>query len=205
MVLLAQFVAAERKKGVVYPPKSDVFAAFEVPFEDVKVVIVGQDPYHGEGQAHGLSFSVPMGVKQPPSLQNIFKELQDDLGISPPSHGNLHSWAKQGVLMLNAVLTVRARTPQSHAHQGWETFTDAVIEKLAERDDPVVFVLWGKFAQEKCRNALAKTTKAHCVLTAAHPSPFAARNGFFGCRHFSKINDYLKRQGKQPIDWKIDG
>lgn len=203
---LALFLAQERKNHTVYPPKEQVFAALnQVTFEKVKVVIVGQDPYHGEGQAHGLAFSVPKGIKPPPSLKNIFKELESDLGISPPSHGNLISWASQGVLLLNAVLTVRAKQPGSHAKKGWELFTDAIIEKLVQREDPVIFVLWGKFAQEKCRHFLGQSTQAHFVLTAAHPSPYSVHNGFFGCHHFSKINELLKKQGKEPINWKIDG
>ena len=203
---LIQFLKNERKQYEVYPPKELVFNALNfVDYEDVKVVIVGQDPYHGKGQAHGLSFSVPIGVKQPPSLQNIFKELENDLGVKPPAHGNLEAWARQGVLMLNAVLTVRAKTPQSHAGQGWEQFTDAIVKRLVEREDPVIFVLWGKSAQEKCRHFLGESKNRHFVLVAAHPSPYSAMNGFFGCHHFSKINDLLKRQGKEPVNWAIDG
>ncbi|MCC5832173.1 MAG: uracil-DNA glycosylase [Chlamydiales bacterium] len=198
---LAQFLARERSSGAsVYPPKQDVFNAFnQTSLEGVRVVIIGQDPYHGQGQAHGLSFSVPRGVRQPPSLKNIFKELQDDLGIEPPNHGNLEEWAKQGVLMLNAILTVRAGEPRSHHGKGWEEFTDGVVQVLNARLDPVIFVLWGKSAQDKC-GALASH---HYVLTASHPSPYSAHSGFFGCRHFSKINELLKKQGKQPINWAL--
>lgn len=203
---LIRFLKEERKNHEVYPPKELVFNALNfVDFEDVQVVIIGQDPYHGKGQAHGLSFSVPIGIKQPPSLKNIFKELEDDLGIKAPAHGNLESWAKQGILLLNNVLTVRAKTPQSHAKKGWEEFTDAVVKRLVERADPVIFVLWGKSAQDKCRHFLGESTNRHFVLVGPHPSPYSAHNGFFGSRPFSKINDLLKRQGKQPVNWAIDG
>lgn len=202
---LASFLSTERAGSIpIYPSKLDVFNAFNhTPFDQVKVVIIGQDPYHGPGQAHGLSFSVPKEVAQPPSLKNIFKELQEDLGIAPPKHGCLTGWAKQGVLMLNAILTVRAHTPQSHNGKGWETFTDAVVSALISREDPAIFVLWGKTAQEKCRRILEKTTNRHFVLTAAHPSPYSAYSGFFGCKHFSKINELLKKQGKEPINWAL--
>lgn len=198
---LAGFVAHERSAPVpVYPPKPYVFNAFNhTPFDQVKVVIMGQDPYHGQGQAHGLSFSVQKGVTQPPSLKNIFKEIEDDLGIKPPSHGNLEGWAKQGVLMLNATLTVRSGQPRSHYGKGWEQFTDSVITKLSARLDPVIFVLWGKSAQEKC----AHLAPHHYVLTSPHPSPYSANSGFFGCRHFSKINELLTKQGKPPINWEL--
>lgn len=198
---LARFIAQERSSGVeVYPPKMEVFNAFNhTPFDQVKVVIMGQDPYHGPNQAHGLSFSVCKQIPQPPSLKNIFKELHDDLGIAPPEHGNLERWAKQGVLMLNTILTVRAREPRSHHGKGWETFTDAVVAQLNKRDDPLIFVLWGKAAQEKCRSLASH----HAVLTSPHPSPYSAYSGFFGCRHFSKINEVLKKQGKQPINWSL--
>jgi uracil-DNA glycosylase len=203
MKQLAEFLAKQRAEGEVYPPKELVFSAFEkVPFSKVKVVIVGQDPYHGPGQAHGLSFSVPKGVTPPPSLKNIFKELQADLGITPPAHGCLEKWAEQGVLLLNATLTVLRGQPLSHAKQGWETFTDAVIEALLEREEPVIFVLWGKYAQDKCKKLIGKTIQRHHILMAAHPSPFSATH-FLGCRHFSKINDLLKREGKEPIDWSL--
>lgn len=200
---LKTFLKREQEAGAfVFPPESAIFYAFGMtPYDDVNVVIMGQDPYHGPGQAHGMSFSVPCGVKTPPSLQNIFKELQDDVGISPPQTGCLTSWAKQGVLLLNATLTVRARQPKSHYGKGWEQFTDAVVEKLAQREKPLVFMLWGKSAQEKCDRALADTH--HVVLTAAHPSPYSANNGFFGCRHFSKANEWLKKWGRSPIDWQI--
>lgn len=198
---LALFLSQERDSGIpVYPSKADVFNAFNyTPYERVQVVIIGQDPYHGPRQAHGLSFSVPRGISQPPSLKNIFKELQDDLGIEPPDHGNLEGWARQGVLMLNAILTVRAREPRSHHGKGWEEFTDAVVRALSARPDPVIFVLWGKSAQDKC-GALAPH---HYALMAPHPSPYSANSGFFGCRHFSKINELLKKQGKQSINWSL--
>ena len=202
---LGAFLAAERTGPLpIYPEKSLVFNAFNhTPFSAVKVVIMGQDPYHGPGQAHGLSFSVPRGVAQPPSLKNIFKELEDDLKVTPPSHGCLTAWADQGVLLLNAILTVRANTPRSHYGQGWEAFTDEVVRILAQREDPVVFVLWGKTAQEKCRHILEQTTHRHFVLMAPHPSPYSVHSGFFGCRHFSKINELLKKQTKEPINWVI--
>jgi len=187
-----------------YPPADLVFHAFALTsYPEVKVVIVGQDPYHGPGQAHGMCFSVPKGVALPPSLKNIYKELQDDLGIPPAKTGCLDSWAKQGILLLNATLTVRPNEPKSHYGKGWEQFTDAVIAKLAERKDPIVFILWGNSAKEKCAHLL--NTTHHVVLTAAHPSPFSAYSGFFGCRHFSKANEYLKKWGKTPIDWEIKG
>ncbi len=199
---LAKFVAQERLEAVVYPTKENVFSAFNAtPYNATKVVIMGQDPYHGENQAHGLSFSVSEGVRQPPSLKNIFKELEEDCKIPFSDRSCLMGWAKQGVLLLNATLTVRAKSPASHQKKGWEKFTDAVVEALCQRSDPVIFVLWGKSAQEKCRTILSKTTQRHHVLSAAHPSPYSAYSGFFGCRHFSKINDLLKRQGKEPIDW----
>ncbi|MBK5286205.1 MAG: uracil-DNA glycosylase, partial [Bacteroidia bacterium] len=163
-------------------------------------VLLGQDPYHGAGQAHGLCFSVPDGVRPPPSLVNIFKEMQTDLGSPIPKSGNLQQWAKQGVLLINATLTVRANTPGSHQQKGWETFTDAVISNLSFKKTGLIFILWGKFAQAK--EALIDKTKHH-VLKAAHPSPFSAHAGFFGCRHFSKTNEILKRQGKEPIDWSL--
>ncbi len=198
---LKAFLEQEKRDGhVVYPPEPLIFNAFlQTPFDQVKVVIVGQDPYHGEGQAHGLSFSVPHGIPYPPSLKNIFKELKHDVGMSDPKHGCLECWAKQGVLMLNATLTVRKEEPKSHHGRGWEQFTDAVIGKLVEREAPIVFVLWGKSAQEKCRHVKG----AHIVLQAAHPSPFSAHSGFFGCRHFSQINAFLQKQGSRLIDWEI--
>ncbi len=203
---LAAFVEAERASGVsIYPPQDLVFnALFRTPFQNVKVVIMGQDPYHGPGQAHGLSFSVPKGVPMPPSLQNIFKEMQADVGTTMPSHGCLLSWADQGVMLLNAILTVRQSEPLSHQGKGWERFTDAMIEAFYQRDEPIIFVLWGKSAQEKCRQILKPSPSSHhVILTAAHPSPFSAYNGFFGCRHFSKINQLLAQWGSKPIDWQI--
>ncbi len=199
---LKVFLEEEAKTETIYPPEAEVFHAFWlVPYEEVKVLIMGQDPYHGPGQAHGMSFSVPPGVRQPPSLKNIFKEIEADLNISPPQTGSLTSWAKQGVLLLNATLTVRANTPKSHYGRGWEQFTDAVIRKLAERKDPIVFMLWGRSAKEKCEHLL--THSHHLVLTAPHPSPFSVHTGFFGCKHFSKSNEYLLKWGKSPIDWSV--
>lgn len=192
----------EKEQGkTIYPPGSLIFNAFDkTPFDKVKVVLLGQDPYHGRGQAMGLSFSVPDGVTRPPSLLNIFKELHDDTGVPIPKTGNLTKWAQQGVLLLNAALTVRAAEPNSHAKIGWHQFTNTVIQKVSEEKEGVVFLLWGKFAQDKTE--LINTTK-HLALKAAHPSPYAAEKGFFGCRHFSKTNDYLIKQGKDPIDWAI--
>ncbi len=199
---LKEFLVAEREKHAVYPPGSQIFNAFKyTPFKDVQVVIIGQDPYHGNGQAHGLCFSVPYGIKPPPSLVNIFKELNADLGIPVPNHGNLEKWAKQGVMLLNATLTVRANQAGSHQGKGWEQFTDAVIKKLSEERVGLVYILWGKFAQAK--ESLIDTGK-HYVLKAAHPSPFSAYNGFFGCKHFSKTNELLKRHGLPEIDWKLE-
>jgi uracil-DNA glycosylase len=200
---LTKFVRDEYKSATVYPPPKFIFNAFELcPFDKVRVVILGQDPYHGAGQAHGLCFSVPEDVAVPPSLQNIYKEIQSDLGVSPPSKipstGNLERWAEQGVLLLNATLTVRASSPGSHQHKGWEEFTDAVIRALSEQKEHLVFILWGRYAQDK--GAHIDTTK-HLVLKAAHPSPFSAYNGFFGCKHFSKTNEYLKIHGEKPIEW----
>lgn len=198
---LKEFLVKEHQKGAaVYPPEPLVFHAFsETPYENVKVVIMGQDPYHGAGQAHGLSFSVPCGITPPPSLKNIFKEIHDDLGISIPRQGCLSHWAKQGVLLLNATLTVRAGEPRSHYGKGWERFTDTVIDLLVQREDPIVFMLWGKSAKEKC---LKVEGTHHAILQAAHPSPYSAE-GFFGCRHFSKANAFLQKWGKTPIDWLI--
>jgi len=186
----------------IYPPGPLIFNAFEqTPLEKLKVVIIGQDPYHGPGQAHGLSFSVPNGIKPPPSLQNIFKEIESDLGFRmPPNYGNLTYWAQQGVLLLNASLTVRANEPMSHSKIGWMEFTDAVIRKISAGKKNIIFLLWGKFAQEK--QPLIDETR-HFVLKAAHPSPFSADKGFFGCKHFSKTNEYLLRNGIEPIDWYI--
>jgi uracil-DNA glycosylase len=187
---------------LVYPKGSDIFNAFNATdFNKVKVVIIGQDPYHGPGQAHGLSFSVQDGVKPPPSLLNIYKELESDLGIQiPRNNGNLYQWAQQGVLLLNATLTVRANQPNSHAGIGWQQFTDAVIRLLNEKKQHLVFLLWGNFAREK---GSCIDEKKHLVLKAPHPSPFSADKGFFGCRHFSKANHYLMQHGLTPIDWLI--
>jgi uracil-DNA glycosylase len=196
------FLKAEKATGkIIYPPGPLIFNAFsETPFTNVKVVIIGQDPYHNRGQAHGLSFSVPGLVPKPPSLANIFKELRNDLGIAIPESGNLEKWTSQGVLLLNASLTVRQNEPASHAKIGWLQFTDQVIRKISEQKEGIVFLLWGKFAQEK--QSLIDETK-HFVLKAAHPSPFSAENGFFGCRHFSRTNQILVDQKKSPIDWKL--
>ena len=196
---LKEFLIIERKKHIIYPPASRIFAAFNyTPFDKVKVVIIGQDPYHGEGQANGLCFSVKPGVKIPPSLQNIFKEIQSDLGKPFPITGDLGRWAEQGVLLLNATLTVRSSVPGSHQNKGWETFTDAVIKIISEEKQHVVFLLWGAYAQKKI--ALIDSSK-HCVLQSAHPSPFSADRGFFGNKHFSKANAYLKSRGIKEIDW----
>lgn len=199
---LKQFLVEEKKNHRIFPPGSLIFNAFNsTPFDKVKVVLIGQDPYHGEGQAEGLSFSVPRGIKPPPSLINIYKEMQEDLGIPPARHGHLGKWASQGVLLLNAVLTVRASQPASHRNHGWETFTDQVIRVLSEQRDHLVFFLWGKYAQDK--QSLIDTEK-HLVLKAAHPSPYSAAAGFFGCRHFSKANAFLEQHGLGAIDWKLD-
>jgi uracil-DNA glycosylase len=198
---LKEFLVDEKMKHTIYPPGSQIFNAFNMtPFEDVRVVLLGQDPYHGQGQAHGLCFSVSRGIKPPPSLVNIFKEIESDLGIPVPNQGCLEKWARQGVMLLNATLTVRANQPGSHQRKGWETFTDAVIEKLSAKRVGLVFLLWGKFAQEK---ETIIDTNRHYVLKAAHPSPFSAYNGFFGCRHFSKTNEILARHGLQEIDWRV--
>lgn len=204
MEQLNAFLEIECANSVpVYPPQKWIFNAFQqTPYDKVKVVIVGQDPYHGPNQAHGLCFSVPKGVTLPPSLQNIFKELHADLDIPIPSHGCLISWAEQGVLLLNTTLTVRKNEPLSHHGKGWEIFTDAVVRALIAREEPVIFVLWGKFAQEKCRY-LNLQEGHHTVLKAAHPSPFSAYKGFFGCRHFSKINEILISQHSVPINWNL--
>ncbi len=198
---LKGFLEKEKGEGkIIYPPDPLIFnALLQTPYDKVKAVVVGQDPYHGPGQAHGLSFSVPRGVTPPPSLKNIFKELQADVGIPTPSHGCLISWAEQGVLLLNAILTVRAGEPKSHWGKGWERFTDALIDALVKRSDPIVFLLWGKSAQEKCHKVLGTH---HAVFQAAHPSPYSAEN-FFGCRHFSKTNAFLQKNGKDPIDWTV--
>ncbi len=198
---LKDFLLEEKKHYTLYPPGPLIFNAFQrTPFEQVKVVILGQDPYHGKGQAHGLCFSVPHGIPQPPSLVNIFKELHSDLGIPLPEHGNLEKWADQGVLLINATLTVRDSQAGSHQKRGWETFTNRVIELVSQEKSGVVFLLWGRFAQAK--ESLIDGNK-HLILKTSHPSPLSAYNGFFGCRHFSRTNDYLVKNGKQGIDWTL--
>lgn len=196
------FLRAEKRAGkTIYPPGPMIFHAFEAtPLKKVKVVILGQDPYHGPKQAHGLSFSVQRGVQAPPSLVNIFKEIADDVGISRPDHGNLEYWAEQGVMLLNASLTVEAHKPNAHAKIGWHRFTDAVISTISADCKAVVFMLWGKFAQGK---AELIDKEKHLVLMAAHPSPLSAANGFFGCHHFSKANHWLEKKGLSPIDWSL--
>lgn len=198
---LQDFLITERQTQTIFPTESDVFSAFELtPYEQVNVLILGQDPYHDDHQAHGLCFSVKLGIKTPPSLANIYKELRDDVEFKIPNNGYLVNWAEQGVLMLNAVLTVRAHTPNSHKNQGWETFTDAVIATVNQKTDPVVFVLWGAYAQKKL-NLI--DTRRHTVIQSAHPSPLSARNGFFGSKPFSAINAALHSAGKPEIDWQI--
>ncbi|GGI65485.1 uracil-DNA glycosylase [Enterococcus alcedinis] len=198
---LFKFIDQEYEETTVYPPKELIFSAFEhTPYEEVKVVILGQDPYHGANQSHGLAFSVQKGVKIPPSLRNMYKELASDLNIPPASHGNLISWADQGVLLLNTVLTVREGEAYSHRKQGWEQFTDRVIEVLNAREEPIIFVLWGKPAQQK---AAMIDTQKHVIIQSFHPSPLSASRGFFGSKPFSKVNDALKKLGKEPIDWQI--
>lgn len=198
---LQTFVQGERERFRVYPPESEVFAALhETPYRATKVVILGQDPYHGAGQAHGLCFSVRPGVRVPPSLQNIFKELRDDLGIDIPSHGNLTRWARQGVLLLNTTLTVREGQAGSHQGKGWETFTDRVIRTVNEKEERTVFVLWGSHARKK--RALV-TNARHSVIESAHPSPLSAHNGFFGSRPFSRVNSALEEAGLSPVDWSL--
>ena len=198
---LKQFLLQEKRHHIICPSGKEIFNAFNcTPFEKVKVVILGQDPYHAKGQAHGLSFSVPFGIKPPPSLTNIFKELKADLDIPIAESGNLTSWAKQGVLLLNATLTVRAKQAGSHQNKGWENFTDAVISSLSENKEALIFLLWGRFAQNK--TSLIDSEKHH-ILTAAHPSPFSAYSGFFGCKHFSKTNEILNKNGLETIDWKL--
>ncbi len=187
------------RTDTVFPPLELIFSTFEhCPFDDVRVVILGQDPYHGDHQAHGLAFSVQDGIRVPPSLKNIYKEIKDDIGTDIPFSGNLEHWADQGVLLLNATLTVKKGSPGSHQGLGWKTFTDAVIQKISDEKENVVFLLWGKYAEAKGKNI--DTTK-HLVLTAAHPSPFSAHSGFFGCKHFSKTNSYLKKQYIKKIEW----
>ena len=199
---LLKFVQNEYKKYTVFPPKKEVFKAFRfTPYKNVKVVILGQDPYHGEGEAEGLSFSVKNGIKKPPSLVNIFKELHDDLGCTVPLSGSLVPWAKQGVLLLNAVLTVIKDHAASHKDIGWEQFTDYVISKINEKEEPVVFILWGAYARNK--KSLITNPK-HLIIESAHPSPFSARNGFFGSKPFSKTNSFLKKNGIKEIDWSVE-
>lgn len=196
---LAAFVRSEYTSKTVYPQPKDIFKAFELcPFENVKVVILGQDPYHGKNQAHGLAFSVPEQAAIPPSLQNIYIELENDLGVPPPFSGNLEHWAEQGVLLLNATLTVVAANAGSHQRKGWEEFTDAVVRAINDQKEHVVFILWGRYAQQK--GSFIDRNK-HLVLEAAHPSPFSARAGFFGSRPFSKTNEYLQATGQEPIEW----
>lgn len=196
---LADFVRAEYQKGGTYPPPKQIFRAFELtPFEKVEVVILGQDPYHGKGQANGLSFAVNPDVHPPPSLQNIFKEIEDDLGYAPQQNGDLSRWAMQGVLLLNATLTVKAALAGSHQGKGWELFTDAAIQALSDKREHLVFILWGNYA--KVKGAHIDRSK-HLIIQSAHPSPFSARNGFFGSKPFSKANEYLVEHGKNAIDW----
>ena len=202
MQQLSTFLRDEKAAGqTIYPNGDNIFAALNTtPLNHVKVVILGQDPYHGPGQAHGLSFSVPQGVKIPPSLRNIYQEIHQDLGIQPPAHGNLNSWAEQGVLLLNSVLTVRDSQAASHQGQGWEIFTDKIISTLNEQRQNIVFLLWGSYAQKK--GAVIDANK-HLVLKAPHPSPLSAHRGFLGCQHFSQTNAYLQQQQQSPIDWSI--
>ncbi|HMI05589.1 MAG TPA: uracil-DNA glycosylase [Pedobacter sp.] len=203
MKTLKAFLLEEKQSGAtVYPKNADIFNALDhTPFDKVKVVILGQDPYHGTGQAHGLSFSVQKGIAIPPSLKNIYKELSEDIpGFKAPAHGDLTKWADEGVLLLNATLTVRAHEAGSHQGKGWEIFTDMVISKLSEQREGLVFLLWGRYAQNKSELI---DGKKHTVLKAAHPSPFSAYNGFFGCAHFSRTNEILLKEGKSPVDWQI--
>lgn len=200
---IVQFLKSEISEGRrIFPPGSLIFNAFDkTPFDRIKVVILGQDPYHGPGQAQGLCFSVPDGQPFPPSLRNIFTELKQDLGLAVPGSGNLEPWTGRGVFLLNSILTVRAGEPASHSRIGWETFTDAVIRMISERKKGVVFLLWGKFA---CNKAALIDDRKHHILTASHPSPFSAERGFFGCRHFSLTNEWLLREGQDPVDWQLN-
>ncbi len=199
---LHEFVYNAYETQTIFPEKKNIFAALRyTPFENVKVVILGQDPYHGQGEAHGMAFSVCPGIKTPPSLQNIYKELNQEMGCYIPNNGYLMKWSRQGVLLLNSVLTVQKDTPASHRGRGWETFTDRVIEEINKKDEPVVFMLWGSFAKSK--KSLITNPK-HLVLEAPHPSPFSARTGFFGCNHFIKANEFLKKNNIEPIDWQIE-
>ena len=198
---IVQFINKEYKEKVIFPPKSCILRALSLTdYSNVKVVILGQDPYHGIGEANGLAFAVSNGIKLPPSLQNIYKELKDDLGIPISTVGNLECWAKEGVLLLNAVLTVEKDKAASHKNIGWEQFTDAIIEKLNEKETPVVFILWGNFARSK--KALI-TNPIHCIIESTHPSPFSAHHGFFGSKPFSKANTFLKKTGQKEIDWRV--
>jgi len=202
MTGLKTFLLEEKRLFRVFPPGPLIFNAFnQTPFGNVKVVILGQDPYHGYGEAHGLCFSVQDGIKKPPSLINIFKEVENDLGHKPPLHGNLITWARQGVLLLNATLTVRENQAGSHQNKGWEIFTDEAIRQLSSQREGLIFVLWGKFAEAK--SGLIDISK-HFILTAPHPSPFSANRGFLGCRHFSRINELLRQMGKPEIDWRLE-
>ncbi len=198
---LIERIRQEYREKTIFPKQTEIFNAFRnTPYKDVKVVILGQDPYHGVNEAEGLSFSVKVGIRKPPSLVNIFKELHDDLGCDIPAHGSLVPWAKRGVLLLNTVLTVEKDKPASHKGYGWENFTDFVIQKLNEREEPIVFILWGSFARSK--KALI-TNSRHFIIESPHPSPFSARNGFFGSKPFSKTNQFLKSQGMEAIEWAI--
>ncbi|PTX64547.1 uracil-DNA glycosylase [Melghirimyces profundicolus] len=200
---LKAFLESERTRHTVHPPEEELFSALRLtPYKQVKVLLLGQDPYHNPGQAHGLSFSVRPGVPLPPSLKNIFKELEDDLGVKPPGHGHLAHWARQGVLMLNTVLTVREHQPHSHRNQGWETFTDAIIRSVNDHEKPVVFLLWGNHAKKKKKWI---DPQRHTVIESAHPSPLSAKRGFFGSRPFSAINRALREAGREEIDWRIPG
>jgi len=207
LIRLRAFLEKERLLGKkIYPPENEIFSSLSLtPFHKVSVVLIGQDPYHGEGQAHGLSFSVRKGVPIPPSLKNIYKELHDDVGMPIPTNGCLEKWARQGVLLLNATLTVEQSQPLSHHKRGWEEFTDACVCSLLQQRKNLVFLLWGKNAQEKALKYRELLQENHLVLQAAHPSPYSAMNGFFGCRHFSKTNAYLKEHGKPEIEWGLDG
>lgn len=202
---LGGFLTAEESAGKrIYPPRGERLAALDLtPLDKVKVVILGQDPYHGAGQAHGLSFSVPQGVRVPPSLANIYKELEADLGIPPPAHGNLTRWTQQGVLLLNASLTVEDGKPASHQGRGWDAITDAVVAAVAAKEEPCVFMLWGSHARRKAERVPGLMHSRHLVLTAPHPSPLSAHTGFLGCRHFSKANAFLEAQGRGAIDWRL--
>ena len=198
---LREFLKQEYGQGTVYPDPDNIFNALKMTsYDDAKAVIIGQDPYHEPGQAQGLSFSVPRGMKQPPSLMNIFKEMQADLGIRPPDHGCLEGWAREGVLLLNAVLTVREHQANSHRGKGWENFTDSIIEALNNRQTPLVFILWGNNAKAKAKLI---TSPRHHIITGAHPSPLSAHNGFWGGRYFSGTNEFLEEQGIEPINWKL--